>query len=72
MKFLSQEEITALQVAEAQSNKKPKKTDSPTLYLNLYSQGSNRVKRTLGKENQPTDPRNARCGTKKTPRQTIS
>ena len=39
MKFLSQEEITALQVAEAQSNKKPKKTAEQIQAI--YSSGQN-------------------------------
>ena len=39
MKFLSQEEITALQVAEAQSNKKPKKTAEQIQAI--YSSGKN-------------------------------
>lgn len=39
MKFLSQEEITALQVAEVQSNKKPKKTAEQIQAI--YSSGQN-------------------------------
>lgn len=39
MKFLTQEEITALQVAEAQSNKKPKKTAEQIQAI--YSSGQN-------------------------------
>lgn len=39
MKFLSQEEIAALQVAEAQSNKKPKKTTEQIQAI--YSSGQN-------------------------------
>lgn len=39
MKFLTQEEIAALQVAEAQSNKKPKKTAEQIQAI--YSSGQN-------------------------------